>query len=227
MHFQWQLMDWPAPPAVLAAAGISTASMNTDEKQRGAHSAASGQLVQVPPPLVTHRGGTSASGFRGSKQPVHPNQDARNAKLGLAGEVLVLRAEKARLLQAGRPDLAGKVTHVSVVEGDAAGYDIRSWKTDGDGHGKDVERFIEVKTTRGAATTAFFITPNEIAFSQANEDRYYIARVFGYDEAEDGGSFYEVNGSVTNSFALQPTEYRATYSSDEAPSSPRGEQCRR
>jgi hypothetical protein len=42
-------------------------------------------------------------------------------------------------------------------EGDGAGFDIASFDPDGR------ERFIEVKTTNGAATTPFFLTRNEMA----------------------------------------------------------------
>ena len=46
--------------------------------------------------------------------------------------------------------------HLAVVEGDSAGYDVRSFNVDG------TERHIEVKTTGGPATNAFFISPNEV-----------------------------------------------------------------
>ena len=84
--------------------------------------------------------------------------------MGLAGERLVLGLERQRLIADGRPDLAERVVHVAVVEGDAAGYDIRSYEHDG------TPRLIEVKTTRGAATAAFFVSPNEIALSRARAD---------------------------------------------------------
>ena len=76
-------------------------------------------------------------------------------RLGLAGEELVLHAERLRLVDAGRPDLADAVVHVSVVEGDGAGYDIGSFSEDGE------VRYLEVKTTRSGATSAFFVSPNE------------------------------------------------------------------
>jgi len=70
---------------------------------------------------------------------LHPDQDARNKALGLAGEELVLRAQRRRLIEAGRPDLAAKIVHVSVVEGDGTGYDIKSFTDAGD------VRHLEVK----------------------------------------------------------------------------------
>jgi len=97
------------------------------------------------------------------------------------------------LVAAGRGDLASQVVHVAKVEGDSAGYDIRSFASDSN------FRYIEVKTTSGAATTAFFITPNEIDFSARHPN----------DAASDSGRYYEVPGSVTTHFGLAATEYRA------------------
>ena len=50
----------------------------------------------------------------------------------------------------GRPDLAEKVIHVSQIEGDGAGYDIKSFHEDG------TVKYIEVKTTRGGIFHSLF-----------------------------------------------------------------------
>ncbi len=112
--------------------------------------------------------------------------------------------ECARLRDCGREDLASLVTHVAVVEGDGAGYDIRSYHEDG------TPKFIEVKTTRGAASAAFFVTPNEISFSEQHADQYCLIRVFAYDDATDSACFFEVSGALSAAFALVATEFRAT-----------------
>ncbi|WP_316231730.1 DUF3883 domain-containing protein [Bradyrhizobium sp. SZCCHNR1051] len=70
-------------------------------------------------------------------------RDARNRALGRAGEERVLAHERSTLLAAGRTDLARQIRWVSDVDGDGAGYDIRSFEPDGR------ERLIEVKTTTG------------------------------------------------------------------------------
>ena len=49
---------------------------------------------------------------------------------------------------------------MAIVKGDSAGYDIRSFNLDGS------DRHIEVKSTAGPASNAFYISPNEIAFSE-------------------------------------------------------------
>src|SRR4051812_14439877 len=83
-------------------------------------------LNEVPVPDGVNPGGATTRTFRAVRRIFRPDQDARNRKLGLAGETLVFEVERQRLVAAGRPDLADAVVHVSVVEGDGAGYDIRS-----------------------------------------------------------------------------------------------------
>jgi hypothetical protein len=58
-------------------------------------------------------------------------RDERNRALGRAGEERVLVHERANLLAAGRSDLVERIRWVSQVDGDGAGYDIRSFDTHG------------------------------------------------------------------------------------------------
>jgi hypothetical protein len=202
VHFQWQLMDWPPPGSILSSLGIEPTSTAAPRSSRTGLPV-TGQLIEATRPAVVPRGARSTGTFATTKQAVHPNQDARNAALGLAGERLVLTAERDRLIAAGRDDLAKEIVHVAVVEGDAAGYDIRSYETNGD------LRLLEVKTTRGPATTAFYVTPNELAFSRSNPTNYVLIRVFGYDDATDSGRYYEARGPLDDSYELVASEYRA------------------
>jgi hypothetical protein len=72
----------------------------------------------------------------------------------LAGEEAVVESERRSLIDAGRPDLAKLVFHVAKLEGDGAGFDIKSYTFDGK------EMFIEVKTTRGDKEAAFYLSAN-------------------------------------------------------------------
>lgn len=199
VHFRWQLMDWPAPDAVLASLNIVPSPPATPAPAPAPPS--KNQLIQTPPPVVAQQPASGGAG--GSAQPVLPGQDAKNRALGLAGELLVLHNERDNLVAAGRADLAAKVVHVAVVEGDRAGYDIRSYREDG------TVRHIEVKTTAGPSTNAFYISPSEVSFSDDHPKTYVLLRVFGYEAATNSANFYEIVGSVGNAFNLTPSEYRA------------------
>lgn len=98
-------------------------------------------------------------------------RDRVNRALGEAGEGMVLEAERSRLSACGREDLAAKVRWVSKEDGDGAGYDVLSYDPDGE------KRFLEVKTTRGGIETPFFMSRNEIAFSEDEPERFRLCRV--------------------------------------------------
>lgn len=122
--------------------------------------------------------------------------------IGDIGESLVLDYEKGLLIDAKKTDLANKITHVAVEEGDAAGYDIRSFETDG------TVKFIEVKTTEGDVDRPLFLTANELRFAEANADNYFIYRLFNLDIESRTAQFYVSTGNPKNFYLLSPTVYR-------------------
>tara|TARA_B000000460_G_C21170215_1_gene245084 strand:- start:204 stop:422 length:219 start_codon:yes stop_codon:yes gene_type:complete len=58
-------------------------------------------------------------------------KESENRKLGILGEELVVKYEKEYLKSKGREDLAERIVHISRVEGDGAGYDIKSFNENG------------------------------------------------------------------------------------------------
>ena len=101
-------------------------------------------------------------------------REARNQELGQAGEQFVINYERARLIRAGKEALVERIEQVSVTVGPLAGFDIRSFEENG------TDRFIEAKTTKYGKNTPFFVTPNELKFSQDNADRYFLYRIFRF-----------------------------------------------
>ncbi len=127
-------------------------------------------------------------------------RDAANNKLGLLGEIFAFKFEKARLIYAGKDDLADKIEHTSQEIGDGTGYDIRPYKEDG------TDRFIEVKTTRFSRYTPFYVTPNELKVSQNYADKYNLYRVFQFKSKPQ---LFISPGSIENRFFLEPNQYIA------------------
>mgnify|MGYP000070513643 CR=1 FL=1 len=147
-----------------------------------------------PPQSSRKRKGASTASLRGRKGADYAQQDERNRKLGLAGEELVSEHEKAYLQENGRDDLAGKVRHIAVTEGDGAGYDVQSWTLE------EQVKYIEVKTTRGGRGSAFYLSSNEFNFSQQHPDNYNLYRMYGYEEKTSHGKYYFIAGVVAGGF---------------------------
>jgi len=203
VHFQWQLMNWEAPTDFLQTVGILPVTealpmltVKLDKKEN---------LIEfvAPPPPRTRRIGTSTIEFQTRKSPNYVLKQESNSALGLLGEELVLKQEIETLRNAGRDDLAEKVVHISVIEGDGAGHDIKSFTVDGQ------TKFIEVKSTKGTASAAFFISPNEVEFSRKNAKNFYLYRLYDLDSVTRSAKVYVLSGDLTNSLELRPTQFIA------------------
>ena len=127
-------------------------------------------------------------------------REARNQALGEAGEQFVINFERARLIRAGRESFAERIEQVSATVGPSAGFDIKSFETNG------ADRFIEAKTTKYGKNTPFFVTPNELRFSRDNSSKYYLYRLFRFRESP---RLYALHGHVKDRCTLEPSEFMA------------------
>ena len=127
-------------------------------------------------------------------------REARNSSLGLAGEEFVLLFERTRLESLGLMNLAERVEHTSVEEGDGAGFDIRSFEPNG------TDRLIEVKTTAYGKQTPFFVTRNELTVSRQHQTQYHLLRVFEFRKVP---KLFELSGQLDKICRLEPSVYVA------------------
>ncbi|MCY3878336.1 MAG: DUF3883 domain-containing protein [Rhodobacteraceae bacterium] len=131
-------------------------------------------------------------------------RDARNRKLGKAGESRVVAHEKQRLSLLGRDDLAEKVRWVAALDGDGHGYDIRSYKGEGEEAGQ--ERLLEVKSTTGGRTVPFFLTRNEFETGERHIGTYRIVRLYNFNIRRRA---YRVRPPLSDNLDLTPISFRA------------------
>jgi len=129
-------------------------------------------------------------------------RDARNRALGQAGEERVLAHERATLMSAGRTDLAERIRWVSHLDGDGAGYDIRSFDSDGS------TRLIEVKTTNGWERTPFHISRNELAVAEANRPEWLLIRLWNFARQPNA---FELRPPLEAHVSLMATSYEASF----------------
>jgi hypothetical protein len=129
-------------------------------------------------------------------------RDFRNRSLGKAGEEMVFVFEREQLIAQGRTDLARKVRWVSQEDGDGAGYDIRSYDQRGS------ERLIEVKTTNGLQTTPFYLTRNELSFSNERPEEFRICRLYDFSKRP---KMFELAPPIEKLVRLEPLTFAASF----------------
>jgi hypothetical protein len=203
VYFQWQILDWAPPEEFIRNVGInlvreeSSVIIETPVIKTN-------QLIVENKPIIKPRNiGVKTNEFRSRKSPDYGLIDSKNKKLGLEGELLVFNQEIKHLQNINRNDLADKVIHISVVEGDGAGYDIKSFDDNGN------VKFIEVKTTKGSANTSFFISPNEFEFSKQHAENYFLYRLYEFQIETVSSKVYILEGDISKQVNVTPTQFKA------------------
>ena len=84
--------------------------------------------------------------------------------------------------------------------GSSAGFDIRSFEKNGR------DRFIEAKTTKYGKNTPFFVTANELRFSEENSSRYYLYRRFRF---RADPKLFALQGQLGENCKLEASHYVA------------------
>lgn len=159
-------------------------------------------VVEAPPTQVVAQVQQLTPRVRLPRKIDFAARDESNRKLGRTGEQWVLGFEQQRLQDAGLGELFQRVDWVSDRLGDGAGYDILSYDS------TDRPRYIEVKTTNGAHTSAFIISRNELDFAQESGDTFHLYRVFQFRTTP---LLYMLHGDVSKQLHLEPIDYRASF----------------
>ncbi len=200
-NFQRELLD-DVQAAAARSAELLDELARQPSKRIGAVAADLPRDALVDPPKLTADAERFMGKARIQRGPIdYIGREQANAALGLAGEEWVLAYERRRLADAGRPDLAKEVRHVSVLEGDGAGFDVRSFDPR-----TDRERLIEVKTTRSGILTPFYLTRNEFEVSRQRQDCFSLYRVhcFGHRTR-----VYWLDGALDKTCDLSAMSFRA------------------
>jgi hypothetical protein len=209
VYFRWQILHWSPPRAVIDAIGRSLIKRAVEN--RGLHADSDDQMnvlieTSAPQQRAVGRVNDQAK-FTRQRRPDYLANHAANEELGLLGEKLVLRMERERLASHGRPDLAECVRHVSLIEFDCAGYDILSFELDGR------KRFIEVKTTCGGIDADFFMSANELAFSERQAAAYFLYRLYEFNRELNSAKYFVLTGALAENaqLTLLPTNFRVGF----------------
>ncbi len=130
-----------------------------------------------------------------------------NKRIGDLGELWVMKYEIEKLRKANKHNLIDSIKHTSKDEGDGTGFDIQSFDTNGN------KIFIEVKTTKGRQNSTFFVTQNELERSKVEQDKYFLYRLFNYNEENETAELLIIKGDLTNLCEF-PTTYKVNINND-------------
>lgn len=133
----------------------------------------------------------------------HIQNNIENKRIGDLGERWVLKREIEYLTKNGKSKLAHRIKHVAKNKGDGSGFDILSFDIEGR------EKYIEVKTTKGNLISTFYVTRNELERSKIEKDKYFMYRVYDYNENAETANLLIVQGELT-SICQIPMNYKVT-----------------
>lgn len=117
----------------------------------------------------------------------HIENELRNKRIGNRGELLVFEYEQEKLRKLGSKN---EPRLIAQTNGDGEGYDILSFDE------LNEEMFIEVKTTKYSCHAPFYITRHELEKSRNEKERFYLYRLYNFDEREDAAKCYIQRGSL-------------------------------
>jgi len=175
---------------------IYAAARHIDKfKQGGTQESALKRLINVSQPVSPK---SEKVILKGSFTNYIENEK-ENKRIGDLGELLVLQHEQEKLKELG---IRKEPEHKSKSEGDGLGYDILSYNE----QGKEI--FIEVKTTVRNYDAAFFITRNELVRSKQDSDKFFLYRLYDFDDTNNKAKYYKRQGDLSE-LCVNPVLYRA------------------
>lgn len=164
-------------------------------------------LVKKDPPCFSkiRRRPPGGGKSRTPKKIDYLKKQETSMKTGLEGELRVIDYLKEEILSLEDvmfSEVDKFITHSSLKD-DSLGYDIVIHGSDGS------VKYIEVKTTKSSALAPFYITPNELKFSECNAENYYLYRLYNFQYSSKEVDYYVIQGNLKNQLELLPIQYEA------------------
>lgn len=200
VYFKWQILDWDEDKAKEALDNLKISKSDLTIKNNKNKRSGLIEQKEIGEYTLHKRTGKATRDFNTNRNRDFINEAKKNTKLGNKGEDAVVKFEKDRLIKEGRADLAKDVNATRETIGNTAKFDVLSYEVDG------TERYIEVKTTKSGLHTKFHISEAEVQFSIDNKDKYYLYRVYNFDEETMSGDVKIKKGEIIRK-RLEPVNY--------------------
>lgn len=114
-----------------------------------------------------------------TKKPDYIAEEIIKTKQGIINEKAIYEIELKRLIEEEAKEQTKKMEEFFANKKENEGFDILSFELDDNGN--YIEKYIEVKSTKGNEGTPIDITIEEIEFAKNHIDNYYIYRIWNSD----------------------------------------------
>lgn len=200
VYFKWQILDWDSTEAKKYIDSRLLSNSNSTDVEQFDVSKFNISISNID--LKTkkvERKGKTTSEFKNRSYDFEGNA-SKNTKLGSTGEDIVVMYEKRELINNGREDLAEQVMKTSDFAGNSESFDILSYDLNGN------KKYIEVKTTTGGIENLFYISENEVLFSEEFSENYYLYRLYNFNKKEMHADMTIIKGALNRNH-LNPINY--------------------
>jgi len=140
-----------------------------------------------------------------ASKPDYIAEEIIKTKQGEINEKAIYEIELEKIMKLEADEEVKRMEDFFNNKKDNEGYDILSFEADENGN--LIEKYIEVKSTKGPESTPIDITDNEIEFAKKHIDQYYLYRI--YNSNKSNCSYKIVTGKeLLEDYLLVPTSYK-------------------
>jgi hypothetical protein len=131
--------------------------------------------------------------------------NSKKKSIGDEGELIVFNYEIGKLIKYDLIELIPSIEHTSLIHGDGAGFDIKSFNEKGD------SIYIEVKSTEGPLNNPIYFSKNELDMMKQLGESYFLYRVHNLNSESKTGSIsiYSGYNNITDNFYFIPETVKA------------------
>lgn len=140
-----------------------------------------------------------------TSKPDYIAEEIIKTKQGELNEKVIYEIELQKIMELEAEEAVQRMKDFFENKKDNEGYDILSFEEDE--NGKLIEKYIEVKSTKGPESTPIDITSNEVDFAKKHLDDYFIYRI--YNSNKKNRSYKILTGrELFDKYELIPTTYK-------------------
>ena len=141
-----------------------------------------------------------------TKRPDYIAEEIVKNEQGIINEKVVYENEIKRLMAVDAQEQIAKMEDFFNNKKENEGFDILSFELNEDG--EYIEKYIEVKSTKGSENTPIDITSDEIDFAKKHMDNYYLYRIVNSDSRNRYLKIVKGKDLFNDDYKFVPVKYQ-------------------